>query len=228
MLIEKFDYKPIPRKTVEGKRRYETPDGKKVPSVTTILDATKPEEARRALREWKKRVGYDNAKQIAKEASNYGTSMHKFLEDFCANGELTEIASNANYIYQNTYKMAKTVVDNGLCHLQEAWAIEAPLFYTGLYAGTTDLAGVWKARESIVDFKQTNKPKKEEWIGDYKLQLAAYGEAHNHMFGTNIKRGVILMCSRDFQYQEFVIDGPEYDKWVHKWWDRVDQYYSEN
>lgn len=226
MLIDKFKYNPVPRKTVEGKRRYELPDGSKVPSVTTILDATKPAEAKKALYEWKKRVGQEEAKKISREAANYGTTMHKFLEKYCESGELTQEGNN--FIYQDTYKMADTIVNNGLCHMQEVWGIEASLYYTGIYAGTTDCVGVWKGMPAVLDFKQTNRPKKEEWVGDYKMQLCAYGEAHNHMFGTDIKRGVILMCARDLTYQEFVIEGSEYNYWMHRWWDRVDQYYTSN
>jgi genome maintenance exonuclease 1 len=79
-----------------------------------------------------------------------------------------------------------------------------------------------------MDFKQTNKPKKREWIDDYFVQLAAYGLAHNQTHGTEIKTGVILMCSADNQYQEFVIEDDEYEHWTQEWLKRVELYYLAN
>jgi hypothetical protein len=199
------------------------PDGSKVASVTTILDATKPEESRQALKAWRQRVGHQQAQQITTEAANVGTVMHKKLEQYCT-GTLEQPGSN--HIQKKAHDMATLVIDSGLVHLQECWGVEVPLYYSGLYAGTTDCVGLWQDEPAILDFKQTNRPKKREWIGDYFLQLAAYIQAHDSVHGTQIPRGVILMCSRDCQYQEFVLEGPELELWKHRWWDRVSQYYG--
>jgi hypothetical protein len=108
----------------------------------------------------------------------------------------------------------------------EIWGSEVTLYYPGLYAGATDLCGVYQGRESIVDFKQTNKPKRDEWITDYKLQMAAYAMAHDYVYGTNIEQGVILMCTPDCFFQRFIINGQDFRNWKGEWLRRVDQYYE--
>jgi hypothetical protein len=224
MITQLYDYTPIKRETVEGKRHYCTPDGGKVPSVTTILDATKPDEAKKALMEWKKRMGAAKAQEITTEAAGRGTRMHKWLENYVLNGTIEQPGSNPFSI--QSHAMANSIISQGLCHVTEFWGVEVPLFYSGLYAGTTDCLGRWKGKPAILDFKQTNKPKKREWIGDYFLQLVAYSLAHNEMHQTDIETGVILMCSADNQYQEFVLEGADFEYYKHQWWDRVEQYYS--
>ena len=190
----KFNYEELSRHSVNGKRMYQTPDGRKVPSVTTILDKTKPEEKKRALNEWRQRVGVANAQKITTEAANRGTRMHAYLETYIASDEMKPLPTNP-YAHPSWF-MAAEVILKGLCHVDEFWGSEVPVYYSGLYAGTTDCVGVWKGRPAIMDFKQTNKPKKREWIGDYFMQLAAYAEAHNDTHGTNIQDGVILMCAQ--------------------------------
>ena len=101
------------------------------------------------------------------------------------------------------------------------------LYYPGLYAGQTDLVGLHQNELAIIDFKQTNKPKRREWIEDYCLQLAAYTMAHNYVYKTGISKGVIMMCSKDNFYQEFVIQGLEMKKYMHQWLKRIDEYYEE-
>ena len=121
--------------------------------------------------------------------------------------------------------MAETVRENAIKDIDEMWGSEVHLFHPKIYAGTTDLVGVYKGKPAIMDFKQTNKPKKKEYIEDYFLQLVAYAEAHNEVYGTNIKSGHVLMCSRDFQYQQFDISPNDYDKYKKTWWNRVEEYY---
>ena len=77
-----------------------------------------------------------------------------------------------------------------------------------------------------MDFKQSNKPKRAEWIGDYKLQLAAYATAHDCIFGTNIEQGVILMCTPDNFFQRFIVNGPEFREWKWKWLQKISDYYK--
>jgi len=220
----KFNYININRVTEDGARRYATPDGEKLPSVTTILDATKPEEAKKALNEWRNRVGHKKATEITTEAAGRGTRMHKFIEDYIRTGILKDAGSNMYSI--QAHKMAQEIIAKGLINCNEYWGIEVPLYFPKIYAGTTDLCGVHNGEEAIMDHKQTNKPKKREWIDDYFLQLAAYATAHNEIYGTNIKKGVIFMCSADFNYQEFILEGNEFQHYVGKWFDRCEQYYS--
>ena len=234
-MIQKFNYQPLSRTNINGKRHYNTPTGDPVPSVTTILDKTKPEEKRQALANWKKRVGETKAQQITTEAANRGTRMHTYLEHYVLDGEIKPRTNNP--FSWASHAMAETVIREGLCNVDEYWGVEVPLYFPDVYAGTTDCVGLHKGEESILDFKQSNKPKKEEWIEDYKLQLCAYAEAHNEVYGTSIHKGVILMCVKpdtddmgniksEPVYQEFVVEGNDWEYWRQQWWKRVEEYYT--
>jgi hypothetical protein len=236
LLKERFVYTPIDRKSVEGKRLYALPDGSKVPSVTTILDKTKSQEKIDALNNWKKRVGEAKAQEIVTEAAGRGTRMHKFLEDYVKQGTVNEPGTNPYSI--QSHKMAKHVIEKGLCNVNEVWGVEVPLYYPGIYAGTTDGCGLHLNDEAILDYKQSNKPKREEWIEEYYLQLTAYALAHNRVHGTNIRKGVVLMCVKPPEisplvwgeptYQEFILKPEDFSHWEAKWWDKVEQYYKQN
>ena len=226
LLIEKYTYTPFSRENVEGRRLYATPDGNRVPSVTTILDKTKSEESRLALANWRRAIGEAKAQQITTEAANRGTRMHKYLEDYVKGEILKESVTNP--YAQQSLDMAKIVIDKGFPKINEVWGVEVPLYFPGLYAGTTDCCGVHEGDEAILDYKQTNKPKKREHIDDYFIQLTAYATAHNEVHGTNIRKGVILMCSKDYEYQEFILEPKDFDYWQSRWFDRVEQYYREN
>lgn len=157
MITPRYDYTPLARATVEGKRHYYLPDGNKVPSVTTILDRTKPEEKRQALANWKKRVGEQKAQEITTEAANRGTRMHAYLEHYVLHDDMKPLPGNP--FAHASWFMAAEVILQGLCHVDEFWGVEVPLYCSGLYAGTTDCIGVWKGQPAIMDFKQTNRPK---------------------------------------------------------------------
>lgn len=233
MIVKKYDYTPISRTTVDGKRHYCLPDGSKVPSVTTILDRTKPEEEKQALNNWRKRVGETKAQEITTEAANRGTRMHAYLEHYVLQEDMKPLPSNP--FAHPSWFMAAEVILKGLCNVDEFWGVEVPVYYSGLYAGTTDCVGVWKGKPAIMDFKQTNKTKKREWIGSYFLQLAAYAQAHDSMHGTNIEQGVILMAAQPKlledgtyttpEYQEFVVEKEEFNHWKDQWNRRVEFYY---
>ena len=235
MLIQRYDYTPISRQSVDGKRLYSLPDGSRVPSVTTILDKTKPKEKQEALANWRKSVGEKRAQEITTDAANRGTRMHKWLEDYVRNNrDMGEPGTNPYSV--QSHLMAKEIVNEGLVHVDEMWGIEVPLYVEGLYAGTTDACGIYKQKPAIIDYKQTNKPKKTEWIEDYFLQLCAYGLAHNETHGTDIKQGVILMCVQPKllegdvwdkpQFQTWTVEGAEWDLWTARWLERVEQYYK--
>jgi len=222
IFVERFQYKncvqindPITRKRV-----YQTPDGETLPSVTTILGATKDMTA---LNEWKKRIGEEKANQITREAAGVGTAMHSNLERFIA-GIQRQPGNNPVHVQAN--KMADIIIQNGLKDVDEVWAMEQSLYFPGLYSGTTDLVGVYKGNPSVMDYKQTNKPKKEEWIDDYKVQLVAYIMAHNEVYGTDIQEGHVFMCSRDLQYQQFDLWPDEFSHWQEQWLKKVEEYYT--
>ena len=220
LITEKYTYSRLQRVEVDGKRRYQTPTGNPVPSVTTILDATKDKSH---LIAWRKRVGEAKAQEIVTEAAGVGTRMHKYLEDYIETGEWPTPGSNP--YAQQAHKMATQIKVHAMDDVDEIWGSEVPLYVPSIYAGTTDLVGVYKGNPCIMDFKQSNKPKKEEWIVDYFLQLTAYALAHNEVHGTNIREGHVFMCSRDLTYQQFDIWPDEFAEWEQEWWKRVETYY---
>lgn len=224
MLITKYNYVSFTKETINGERKYATPDGEKLPSVTTILDATKSEESKQALREWKNRVGHKQAQAITTEAAGRGTRMHKWIENFIKTGQIGEPGTNPYSI--QSHAMAQSIIYQGLSKCNEFWGTEVSLYFPKIYAGTTDLIGVHDGSEAIMDHKQTNKLKKREWIEDYFIQLVFYGTAHNEVYGTNINKGVILMCSADNIYQEFIIEGSEWNFYENKMWNRIEEYYQ--
>jgi len=212
------------RVEVDGKRRYLTPDGEKLPSVTTVLDATKSEESKQALANWRKRVGTVQAQAITTEAAGRGTRMHKWLENYVKTGYTGDPGSNPYSI--QSHMMAQSIIKQGMNKCTEFWGTEVALYFPKIYAGTTDLCGVHDGSDAIMDHKQTNKPKKREWIDDYFVQLAAYANAHNEVHGTKIRKGVIFMCDPTGLYQEFIIEGNEFEKYSNMWFTRLEQYYS--
>ena len=201
----KFNYPKSSRSIENGMRKYLF-DDEKLPSVTSILQATKSEEDKAALENWKQRVGHKEANKIKNEASSRGTSMHSYIEDFLK-GRINESFFESNEQYKN---MAKEIINKGLKgKLEEIFGMETTLHYPEKYAGTADLVGIYQGKEAIIDFKQANKPKKVDYIQDYFLQLGAYTLAHNIVFKTNITSGVILLCTVDNLFQDFKIEGAE-------------------
>lgn len=215
-----YPYQELKRKSIDGKRLYENPWGDPVPSVTTILDKTKPREKREALQRWRKRVGTVEAQRITTEAADNGTRMHAILESWTKNEEYTGTTTILSQ------KMADVIISKIKDDVDEVWGSEVNLCAANLYAGTTDLVGVYKGKPTIMDFKQTNKPKKREWIDDYFLQGAAYALAHNEMFETDIQNIAIFMCSRDCEWQLFEVDISEFSNWSYKWAKRLEEFYT--
>ena len=215
---------PKSSKSIEnGLRKYQF-DGEKLPSVTSILQATKSEEDKASLENWKQRVGYTEANKIKNEASNRGTSLHSYIEDFLR-GRINESFFESNEQYKN---MAKEIIDKGIKgKLEEIYGMETALHYPGKYAGTADCIGVYEGKNSLLDFKQSNKPKREEYIEDYFLQLGAYSLAHNTVYNSNITQGVILLCTVDRLFQDFKIEGNELINFQNKFLDRVEQFYHQ-
>ena len=209
------------RSLINGKRHYDI-DQEKLPSVTTILSATQSEEKKKSLADWKARMGPEFADRVRDIAAMRGTAMHRYLEAFIdgtGHKDLTSIGREAE-------PMAKKIIESGLGELDEVWGQEVTLYYPGLYAGATDIVGVYEGQPAIIDFKQTNKPKKREWISDYFCQLGAYCMAHNYVYGTKIQKGVILMCSKDLLFQKFEVEGNDFVKHQHDFLRKIDQYYK--
>ena len=223
LIKPKYTYEKLKRVEVDGKRRYAAPGGAPVASVTTILSNTKDMTH---LIEWKRRVGEKKAQEIVTEASGVGTRMHKYLEDYIEFGKWPTPGSNP--YAQQAHMMATKIKVHAMDDVDEIWGSEVPLYVPNIYAGTTDLVGQYKGQPCIMDFKQTNKPKKLEWVEDYFLQLTAYAIAHNEVHGTDIREGHIFMCSRAGEYQQFDLWPDEFAEWEQEWWNRCRQYYETN
>lgn len=228
LIINKYHYEKLSRTEVNGKRKYQTPVGNPVASVTTILDSTKDKTH---LIEWRKRVGEQKATEITTEAASRGTRLHKYIETFIDTGEWP--IAGTNPYAQHAHQMATVIKVHALDDVTEVWGSEVPLYIPNLYAGTTDLVGKYKDVPCIMDFKQSNKLKKGEWIEDYYLQMTAYALAHNDRYGTDIQHGHIFMCTQNLEYQQFDLS-PEpdpyfnrtFENWTDEWWNRVYQYYE--
>ena len=217
---KKFQYPSSTRSLINNKRHYDVGE-EKLPSVTTILSATQSDEKKASLARWTQSVGEDQAVKIRDQAAERGTVMHRILEGYL----LGQNHADFSDLGQQAGSMAKNILESGIRgHLDEIWGSEITVYYPGLYAGATDLAGVSEGRESIIDFKQSNKPKRKEWIEDYFIQLAAYAMAHNHIYGTQIQSGIILMCTKDNYFQKFVVKDKEFQQYMFKWLERVGRY----
>lgn len=221
LIVKKYEYRQLKRVEIDGKRRYDWGGDTPVPSVTTILGATKDQTH---LIEWRRRVGEQKAQEITTEAAGVGTRMHKYLETYIDTG--TWPIAGSNPYAQKAHAMATRIKVHALEDVNEIWGSEVPLYVPHLYAGTTDLVGLYKGNPCILDFKQSNKVKKKEWVEDYYLQLTAYAVAHNEVHGTDIREGHIFMCTRDEEYLQFDLWPDEFNDWEKKWWDRVYQYYE--
>lgn len=210
-----FEYKRLERNDGPGGRSY-GPD--RLPSVTTILSATKDDSH---LKAWIERVGKEEAERIRNDASTVGTHMHSVVEHLLLAHPLP---SPETWLAVKGYWMGYKLIESFFPNLQEVWGAEIPLHYPNKYAGTSDCIGVYRNAESIIDFKQANKMKQRAWIEDYFVQLAAYAAAHNIVHGTNIRQGVILMVSQDGETKEFLTCGREFDGYKDAWMRRVDEY----
>ncbi len=219
----KFTYPKSTRSIINGSRHYAL-DGSNLPSVTTILKATQSEEDKASIAAWKERVGHAEAERIKNEASSRGSSMHSYIEQFLLGKMNLDLLEEEN----QSKSMAEEIIDNGLKDkLNEVWGAEATVYYPGKYAGTADCIGLYEGRETILDFKQSNKPKKEEYIKDYFLQLGAYSLAHNTVYNSNITQGIILLCTVDRLFQDFKIEGNELINFQNKFLERVEQFYHQ-
>ena len=214
----KYNYVRVPRSDDDGSRTYVV--GKnKLPSVTTILSRTKDQ---RSLQNWRQRVGNEQADAIMNLSSKRGTSMHKFIEAHILEKGYEDLTS----LGQQAKTMANKIIENCLLPVKEYFGSEVTLYYPGLYAGTTDLICDHNGMETVADFKQSNSPKREEWIGDYKLQIAAYAMAHDYVYGSKIEQGVIMICTPDLYLQEFTFQGAELRKAKHEFLARLNKYYN--
>ena len=218
-LVNKYKYKKYTRQEEDGSRTYNV-GNKKIPSVTTILSATQSEEKKRGLDAWRERVGYQEAARITSLAARRGTEMHYVLENYIDGRGYLNLSSEG----AQARMMAHEIINN-LESLQTVWGNEVSLAYEDKWAGATDVVGVYDKKPTIIDFKQSNKLKKEEFVEDYYYQIAAYSLAHKKQYGP-IEQGLICVCTKDVTYQEFKMDELKLKEYEEKWLERVEKYYK--
>ena len=217
-----YNYPPCTRSTTDGLRLYDI--GKeKLPSVTTILGATQSDEKKAALDKWKARVGIVEAERIRDTSAARGTNMHLHLEKHVLGEGHLDLTPGG----QVAKVMADVIIEKGLKDMSEVWGSEVTLYYPGKYAGQTDLVGVYDYEDSIIDYKQSNRPKRREYIDDYFMQLGAYAMAHNQVYNTDITQGVVLICTPDHYFQKFAVNGKEFIKYQNQFLERVEKYYEQ-
>jgi genome maintenance exonuclease 1 len=215
---EKYKYATGKQINEDSGRIYDVA-GYRLPSVTSILSRTKDQGF---LKEWRAKVGDKEADRIMNLSSVRGTAMHKYLESHITDigyEDLTDTGKQAK-------TMAEKVIEIGLAPVDEYYGSEVTMYYPGLYAGQTDLVCIHDGEDAIVDFKQSNRPKRKEWVEDYYLQIAAYAMAHDYVHGSRINKGVIMVCTPDLYYQEFVVEGAELRQYKHKFLKRLDMYHE--
>ena len=217
-----YHYPPSTRSPTDGLRTYDV-GNEKLPSVTTILGATKSKAAQESIANWQAKVGMEQATRIKEQAASRGTNMHKHLEAHILGEGYLDLTPEGKI----AKGMSDVIIAKGFNDLQEIWGSEVVVHYPGLYAGATDVVGVYDYEDSIIDFKQSNKPKRKEWIQDYFMQLGAYAMAHNYVHKTEITQGVILMCTPDNYFQKFQVKGKEFIKYQHQFLGKVDKYYEQ-
>ena len=188
-------------------------NGKEVPSVTTVLSATSDKSG---IDVWKRRVGHEEATRIINESTTIGSNVHYALENYL-NGDDWKIQDDGSYVSKTSISILNCFIQNLINDISEIWGLEVGLILDGLYAGTADCVGIYNDKESLIDFKTAKKIKPKEWIEDYFLQCSAYANAHNVMFGTDIKQIVILMADRNQEFKKFVVNGREFDHYTNKW-----------
>lgn len=230
---KKYNYPKLTATTFPtGGRVYNTPNGHQVPSVTTILSIL-PKDG---LVEWRNRIGDEEADRIVDEACEIGTNMHDRLEGYVSNylqGRKNEPPETDED--KLAFLMAENMKRYGLPDLDEVWGIEEALYCEDLYAGRTDLIGVYNGKSAVIDYKSSRSWKRPEWVESYRMQIAAYNFCHKAMFGEGLESGVILISvrpssnpySKQKTLQRFLLNKSELDRYEDKWLTLVERYYNE-
>lgn len=213
LIKEDYIYPDLKRVENDLGRFYIDSNGKEVPSVTTVLSATSDKSG---IDEWKRRVGHEEATRIINESTTIGSNVHNALENYL-NGDDWNIQDDGSYVSKTSISILNCFIQNLINDISEIWGLEVGVILDGLYAGTADCVGIYNEKESLIDFKTAKKIKPKEWIEDYFLQCSAYANAHNVMFGTDIKQIVILMADRNQEFKKFVVNGREFDHYTNKW-----------
>ena len=197
------DLPPVKARNSDGVRLYETPEGNKYPSITTVLSIRN----KKGLHEWRKRVGNDVANYVARTAASRGTKVHHMCEDFL-NNEFDEDKHKKDFL---PYCLFNQLKEQALCNINDIYAQEAGL-YSDKYkvAGRVDCIAGYKGVPSIIDFKTSSKERNDDWNENYYIQGSAYAEMFGERTGIEISQVVILVVTEDGTVQEFIKDKHNY------------------
>ena len=197
------DLPPVKARNSDGVRLYETPEGNKYPSITTVLSIRN----KKGLHEWRKRVGNDVANYVARTAASRGTKVHHMCEDFL-NNEFDEDKHKKDFL---PYCLFNQLKEQALCNIDDIYAQEAGL-YSDKYkvAGRVDCIAGYKGIPSIIDFKTSSKERNDDWNENYYIQGSAYAEMFGERTGVEISQVVILVVTEDGTVQEFIKDKHNY------------------
>ena len=221
MITNLYQYPELTRVEKNDVRYYQDSLSNLVPSVTTILSATGDHSG---IDAWKRRVGPKTAKAVVDEATTIGTAVHLAIENYLYGKEWEQFTDDKMGML--AHQIAKRFICDCLGDIDEVWGLESGLVLDGLYAGTADCIGIFRGRPTIIDFKTAKKIKRKDWIEDYFLQGAAYANAHNVMYKTNIESIAILMVDRDLLFKEFLVNSKEFNSYTEKWKKRLIGYYK--
>ena len=221
MITNLYQYPELTRVEKNDVRYYQDSLSNLVPSVTTILSATGDHSG---LDAWKRRVGPTTAKAVVDEATTIGTAVHLAIENYLYGKEWEQFTDDKMGML--AHQIAKRFICDCLGDIDEVWGLESGLVLDGLYAGTADCIGIFRGKPTIIDFKTAKKIKRKDWIEDYFLQGAAYANAHNVMYKTNIESIAILMVDRDLVFKEFLVNSKEFNSYTEKWKKRLIGYYK--
>tara|TARA_B100001939_G_C16900817_1_gene599881 strand:- start:474 stop:1139 length:666 start_codon:yes stop_codon:yes gene_type:complete len=192
-----IEYPSLDRETIDGVRYYDTPDGQKLVSITSIISHYN----REIFMKWRKRVGNDEANKISKQSTSRGTDMHTLVENYMMNKDLPTVQPLSEFLF----KQAKTDLDR----IDNIHAIEQALFSRQLgVAGTVDCIAEFDGELAVIDFKTSKKPKPEKWIQHYYVQCAAYACMLFEMTGIIVKKFVIIMSCENGEVEIY----EQYDK----------------
>ena len=221
MITNLYQYPELTRVEKNDVRYYQDSLSNLVPSVTTILSATGDHSG---IDAWKRRVGPKTAKAVVDEATTIGTVVHLAIENYLYGKEWEQFTDDKMGML--AHQIAKRFICDCLGDIDEVWGLESGLVLDGLYAGTADCIGIFRGKPTIIDFKTAKKIKRKDWIEDYFLQGAAYANAHNVMYKTNIESIAILMVDRDLLFKEFLVNSKEFNSYTEKWKKRLIGYYK--
>ena len=202
------DLPPVKARNSDGVRLYETPEGNKYPSITTVLSIRN----KKGLHEWRKRVGYDVANYVARTAASRGTKVHHMCEDYLNNIHVSWPEKwKEHEKHFLPYCLFNQLKEQALCNINGIYAQEAGL-YSDKYkvAGRVDCIAEYRGVPSIIDFKTSSKERNDDWNVNYYIQGSAYAEMFGERTGIEISQVVILVVTEDGTVQEFIKDKHNY------------------